>query len=82
MSNGLGPDLDGSLSILIWVQNVSKGYQLTTKVTARKNGVKIENSTGPDEMLLSAYTVYPIAGMFGKNGLTWGLRERELSSQV
>ena len=31
MSNGLDPDLDQLLSVLIWVQTVCKGYKQTTK---------------------------------------------------
>ena len=33
MSNSLDPDQDRHLLVLIWVSNVCKGYQQTTKVT-------------------------------------------------
>ena len=36
MSNGLYPDQDGHLSVLIWVQTVCKGYQLAKTPVDRK----------------------------------------------
>ena len=36
MSNGLDPDQDGHLLVLIWVQTVCKGFQQTTSPVASK----------------------------------------------
>ena len=40
-SNGLDPDQDRHLSVLIWGQAVCKGYQQTAKVAASKERIKL-----------------------------------------